>query len=122
MGKNSRTRLTKVIKKPSWTNAMKSLPGWMPTRLLKKMNTKTSKRRSRGFATLSSPSCTKLLVVLQEVCLEACPEVCQVQAEPLEPDLDLLLKKSIKLVRRQYKTNLLIMSYVNKHYYDAFKI
>merc|ERR1712228_1024061 len=101
MGKNSRTRSMKVKRKPSWTSAMRSLPGWMLTRLLKKTNTKTSRRRSKASATPSSPSCTKLLEVHQEVCLEVCPEVClgvcQVQVEHPEPDLDPLLKKSIKI-------------------------
>merc|ERR1712241_1082007 len=77
-------------------------------------------------ATRSSPSCTKLLAVHQEVCqvacLEVCLGVCQVQVEHPEPDLDPLLKKSIKIFHGDIENNLLIyVIFVNKHYSEAFK-
>merc|ERR1711983_75027 len=59
--------LKKATKKPSWTNVMRPLPGLMPTKLPRSMNSKINKRRLKPSATQSSPSCTKLLVV-QEVC------------------------------------------------------
>merc|ERR1712241_802220 len=92
----------KVTKKPSWTNVMRPLPGWMLTKLPRSMNSKTSRKKLRPFATPSSPSCIKLLVVQVEcpvVCLEVCPVACLVLVElevPLEPDLDQLSRKSTK--------------------------
>merc|ERR1711994_463721 len=83
--KNLKTRLKKATKKPSWTNVMRPLPGLMPTKLPRSMNSKINKRRLRPSATQSSPSCTKLLVVQEE-----CPAVLLVQ------DPDPLSKKSTK--------------------------
>merc|ERR1711994_10223 len=77
----------------------RSLLGWTPTRLPKKTNIKTSKKRSRASATPSSPSCTKLLVEPQEACLVVCQELlvaCLELEQPLEPDPDPLLKKLTK--------------------------
>merc|ERR1712241_1362024 len=71
----------KVTKKPSWTNVMRPLPGWMLTKLPRSMNSKTNRKKLRPFATPSSPSCIKLLVE-QEV--------------PLEQDPDQLSRKSTK--------------------------
>merc|ERR1711902_237849 len=90
------TRLRKATKRPSWTNVMRPLPGLMPTKLLRSMNSKINKRRLRPSATQSSPSCTKLLVV-QEVCPAVCLVVCPVAClVPLEQDPDPLSKKSTK--------------------------
>merc|ERR1712080_527914 len=100
--KNSRTRSKKATKKPSWTNVMRPLPGWMPTKLPRSMNSKTNRRKLRPFTTPSSPSCIKLLVVQVEcpvVCLEVCQEACLVLVElevPLEQDPDQLSRKSTK--------------------------
>merc|ERR550539_1197459 len=95
-------------KKPSWINAMRLLPGLMPTKLPRSMNSKINKRSVRPSATQSSPSCTKLLVVQEAcpaVCLVVCPVACLVPPEqvvPLEPDLDQLLKKSTKSEIEKY--------------------
>merc|ERR1711981_604054 len=102
MLKNSKTRSKKVTKKPAWTNVMRPLPGWMPTKLPRLMNSKTNRRKLRPFATPSSPSCIKLLVVQVEcpvVCLEVCQVACLVLVElevPLEQDPDQLSRKSTK--------------------------
>merc|ERR1711981_393783 len=98
MLKNSKTRSKKATKKPSWTNVMRPLPGWMLTKLPRLMNSKTNRKKLRPFATPSSPSCIKLLVV-QEECPVVCLEVCLVVLElevPLEPDPDQLSRKSTK--------------------------
>merc|ERR1711964_415645 len=84
---------------------MRPLPGLMPTKLPRSMNSKINKRRLRPSATQSSPSCTKLLVVQEvcpAVCLVVCPVACLVPLEPLElvvllvQDPDPLSKKSTK--------------------------
>merc|ERR1719219_3378238 len=94
--KSSKTRSLKAIARPLWTNVMKSLPGWMPIKLLKRMNTKTNKRTLKESATQSLPNCIKLLEVNLVACPEACLVECPVPVEPLDPDLDLLLKKLIR--------------------------
>merc|ERR1712080_95612 len=100
--RNSRTKFPKVTARSSCTNAMRSLPGWTLIRLLKKMSTRTSRRRSKASATPSLPNCIELLEVLQVeleclvVCQEACPEVCLAALVQLL-ELDLLLKKLIKI-------------------------
>merc|ERR1711963_198036 len=80
-----------------------ALPGWTLTKLLRLMNSKTNRRRSKVSATPSSLSCTKLQeeppVACPAVCQEVCPEACLAPALLPEPDLDPLLKKSTKLVR-----------------------
>merc|ERR1712173_300246 len=100
MGKNSRIKLLKMIRKPSWTNVMKLLLGLMPIKPLRRMNTKTNRRRLKVSATPSSPSCTKPLEAPQGVCLEVCqvlvdPGVCPVLEDP-EPEVDPPSKKSTK--------------------------
>merc|ERR1712079_626853 len=76
--------------------------GWMPTRLLKWTSMPTSRRRSRECATQSSPSCTRLLAVLQVVCQEECLAVCPVACpELLVPEVpDPPSRRSIKLSRQ----------------------
>merc|ERR1712180_57714 len=98
--KNSRIKLLKMIRKPSWTNVMKLLLGLMPIKPLRRMNTKINKRRLKVSATPSSLSCTKPLVAPLGVCLEVCqvlvdPGVCPVQEDP-EPEVDPPSKKSTK--------------------------
>merc|ERR1711962_1267703 len=98
--KNSRIKLLKMIRRPSWTNAMKLLLGLMPIKPLRRMNTKINKRRLKVSATPSSLSCTKPLEVPLGVCLEVCqvlvdPGVCLVQEDP-EPEVDPPSKKSTK--------------------------
>merc|ERR1739844_589804 len=88
--------------RPSWTNVMRPLPGLMPTKLPRSMNSKINKRRLRPSATQSSPSCIKLLVVQEVcpvVCLVVCPVACLVPLELvvlLVQDPDPLSKKSTK--------------------------
>merc|ERR1711897_87054 len=62
----------------------------MPTKLLKRTNTRTNKRRLRVSATQSLPSCIKLPEDPLEV-QEVCPEVCQ---EDLEQEAAPPSKKS----------------------------
>merc|ERR1711956_27628 len=73
------------------------LHGWTLTKPLKRMNTKTNKRRLKAFATQSLPSFTRQQEVPQVVCPEVCPqvlEVCQVQVQPQVQDPDPLSKRS----------------------------
>merc|ERR1712004_10078 len=98
------TRSAKKRRKPLWTSVTKSSLGWTLTKPPRKTNTKTSKRKSRVSATQLSPSCTNPLVELLEVCQVVCPAVCLVLEPHLDPDLDLLLKKSINnLMSFNYK-------------------
>merc|ERR1712210_192155 len=95
-----RTKSERPKGKPSWTSAMRSLLGSTLTKLLRRMNTKTNKRRLKAFATQSSPSFTRQLEVLQVVCPEVCPqvlEVCQVQVHHPVQDPDPLSKRSINM-------------------------
>merc|ERR1712194_550818 len=79
-----------------WTSAMRSLHGWTLTKPLRRMNTKTNKRRLKAFATQSLPSFTRQQEVPQEVCPQVL-EVCQVQVHPPVQDPDPLSKKSTNL-------------------------
>merc|ERR1711935_1159941 len=86
--------------KPLWTSAMRSLHGWTLTKPLKRMNTKTNKKRLKAFATQSLPSFTRQQEVPQVVCPEVCPqvlEVCQVQVHPQVQDPDPLSKRSTNI-------------------------
>merc|ERR1712062_710109 len=101
-------RSAKKRRKPLWTSVTKSSLGWTLTKPPRKTNIKTSKRKSRVSATQLSPSCTNPLVELLVVCLEVyqvvCPAVCLVMEKHLDPDLDLLFKKSINnLMSFNYK-------------------
>lgn len=64
-----RTRSLRLTRPPSWTSATKSSVGSTPTNWPRKRNTNTSKRSWRVFATQSSPSFTRALVVLPVECL-----------------------------------------------------
>merc|ERR1712194_598975 len=79
-----------------WTSAMRSLHGWTLTKPLRRMNTKTNKRRLKAFATQSLPSFTRQQEVPPEVCPQVL-EVCQVQVHPPVQDPDPLSKKSTNL-------------------------
>merc|ERR1711956_162350 len=84
-----------------WTSAMRSLHGSTPTKLLRRTNIKTNKRRLKAFATQSLPSFTRQLEVPQVVCPEVCPqvlEVCQVQVHPPVQDPDPLSKRSTNVL------------------------
>merc|ERR1712210_367781 len=96
-----RTKSERPRGKPSWTSAMRSLLGSTLTKLLRRMNTKTNKRRLKAFATQSSLSFTRQLEVPQVVCPEVCPqvlEVCQVQVHPPVQDPDPLSKRSTNVL------------------------
>merc|ERR1712051_43693 len=83
------TKSERLKGKPSWTSAMKSLLGSTLTKLPRRMNTKTNKRRLKAFATQSSPSFIRQLEVPQEVC--------QVQVHPPVQDPDPLSKRSTNM-------------------------
>merc|ERR1712142_1401397 len=71
------------------------------TKLLRRMNSRTRRKRSKVCALLSSRSCMLLLVVLPVVCQVVCQEVCQ-EACPIwvqvlvVPEVGQLSKKLIK--------------------------
>merc|ERR1712228_104604 len=82
------------------------------TKLLRRMNSRTRRKRSKVCALLSSRSCMLLLVVLPVVCLVVCQEVCQeacliwVQVLVV-PEVGQLSKKLIKrtVLPNDYRSN-----------------
>merc|ERR1711973_939561 len=98
------TNFQKKTRRLSWTNAMKLWPGSTLTRQLRRMNSKTRRRKLKVFALQSSKNCMLLLeglqVVCQEVCQvvcqEVCLEVCQTWVQVLVPEVDQLLKELIE--------------------------
>merc|ERR1711973_81286 len=98
------TNFQKKTRRLSWTNAMKLWPGSTLTRQLRRMNSKTRRRKLKVFALQSSRNCMLLLEVLQVVCQVVCQEGCQVVCQEvcptwvqvLVPEVDQLSKKLIK--------------------------
>merc|ERR1719228_2347656 len=94
------TNFQKKTRRLSWTNAMKLWPGSTLTKQLRRMNSKTRRRKSKVFALQSSRNCMLLLeehqVVCQEVCQVVCQEVCPTWVQVLVPEVDQLSKKLIK--------------------------
>merc|ERR1712168_1717125 len=90
------------------TNATKLSHGSTLIKLLRRMNSRTRRKRSKVCALLSSRSCTLLLVVLPVVCLVVCQEVCQIWVQVLVvPEVGQLSKKLIKrtVLSNEYLSN-----------------
>merc|ERR1712168_356366 len=79
------------------TNATKLSHGLTLTKLLRRMNSRIRRKRSKVCALLSSRSCMLLLVVLPVVCQEVCQEACLIWVQVLVvPEVGQLSKKLIK--------------------------
>merc|ERR1711931_3486 len=90
------------------TNATKLSHGSTLTKLLRRMNSRTRRKRSKVCALLSSRSCTLLLVVLPVVCLVVCQEACLIWVQVLVvPEVGQLSKKLIKrtVLSNEYLSN-----------------
>merc|ERR1719206_1011685 len=76
---------------------MKQLLGLIQTKLLRRMSSRTRRRKSKESARPSSRNCMLRLVVHQVVCQEVCQVVCLIWELVVVPAVGQLLKRSIKI-------------------------
>merc|ERR1711992_38705 len=86
MGKNSRTKLVPMTRKPLLTNAMMLSLGSIPISWLNRRNSNTNRKNWKVFATPSSLSCTRQQVVPQVVECQVL-EVCQTSLVQVVPQV-----------------------------------
>merc|ERR1712232_648392 len=100
-------------KRPTWMPPSRTLsPGWMPTQLPRRRNTKKSKR---PWKELPCPFFNKWLVV-PVACQEVCPEVCQVDPCLIWEELleDMMMDTMIQPEAQPLKKS------IKRHHFPSF--